>query len=225
MGFYAPSEFHLPQRPTIVLEDVAFDEQDASFINVTVLNPSYSPSDAVISRIEARTRDDGLLHTMDVTSPQTPYPLGRGKSQTFTCLWNWANYTGIRLPPSAGKNVEIHVILVDDMGEFAFAAKPFVSLSITGISFNSTINPDSFNVTVQNLETSVTYVNVTSISVNVAANITADMITPSLPFGLAPGDPAVTFTVAWNWTAYTNQTITISVHTRQGYIGQLTATP
>jgi hypothetical protein len=224
MGFYAPAEFHLPQRPTIEIENVAFDEQDASFVDVTLLNPSYSPSDATILRIEARTLDDALLHTFDVTSPVTPYVLGKGRSQTFTCFWNWANYTGIELPPSTGKNVEIRVLSENDMGEYVTVAKPFVSLSITDVSFNSTVSPDSFTVTVQNLETSETYVNVTSITVNVAENITAGTITPSLPRGLAPGEPAVTFTVPWDWADYSNQTVTITVHTRQGYIGQLTKT-
>jgi hypothetical protein len=224
MGFYAPSEFHLPQRPTIVIENVEFDEQDATFVDVTVLNPSYSPSDAVISRIQARTTDDNTLHALDVTSPLIPYVLGRGRSQTFTCSWNWANYTGIMLPPSTGKNVEIHVVLVDDMGEIAFVAKPFVSLSITDAVFNSTV-PDSFKVTIRNPETSVTYVNVTSIVIDEVANFTADMITPSLPYGLAPGDTAVTFTVTWPWVALSNQTVTITVGTLQGYIGRLTTTP
>jgi hypothetical protein len=224
MGFYAPAEFHLPGRPTIVIENVAFDEQDASFVNVTLLNPSYSPSEAAVLLIEARTTDDGLRHAFDVTSPATPYVLGRGKTQTFTCFWNWANYTGIVLPPSAGKNVEIRVLSENDMGEYATVAKPFVSLSITDPLFNSTISPNSFNVTVQNLETSVTYVNITSITVDLAQNITADTITPSLPYGLAPGAPAVTFTVPWNWTAYRNQTVTINVHTRQGYLAYHTVT-
>jgi hypothetical protein len=218
MGFYAPFEFNLPSQPTIVIQNVAFNPQDASFVNVTLLNPSYSPSEAAILLIEARTLDDSLLHTFDTTSPATPYVLGTGKTQTFTCYWNWANYTGIELPPSAGKNVEIRVLLENDMGEYATVAKPFVSLSITNASFNSTISSNSFNVTVQNLETSETYVNITSITVDVAENITADTITPSLPYGLAPGAPAVTFTVPWNWTAYRNQTVTINVHTRQGYL-------
>jgi hypothetical protein len=225
MGFYAPFEFSLPSQPTIVIQNAAFNPQDASFVNVTVLNPSYSPSEATILLIEARTLDDSLLHTFDVTSPATPYVLGMGKTQTFTCYWNWANYTGIGLPPTAGKNVEIRVLSENDIGEYATVAKPFVSLSITNASFNSTISTSSFDVTVQNLETSETYVNITSITVDVAENITADTIAPSLPYGLAPGAPAVTFTVPWDWTDYSNQTVTITVHTRQGYIGQLTTTP
>lgn len=224
MGFYAPSEFHNPSRATIVLQDVTFDAQDASFVDVTVLNPSYSPSNALISRIEARTKDDGLLHDISVTSPQIPYLLGRGESQTFRCYWDWANYPGIKLPPSTGKNIEIHILLVDDMGEIAVVAKPFMSLSVTDASFNSAVSATSFNVTVQNLGTSVTYVNVTSITLDVAEDISATAITPSLPYGLAPGAPAVTFTVPWDWTAYRNQTVTITVRTRQGYIGQLTTT-
>jgi len=224
MGFYAPSEYHNPSQPTIVIENVAFDPQDASFVNVTVLNPSYSPSNASIDRIEARTIDDGLLHEINVSSPPIPFILGRGKSQTFTCNWNWANYTDIKLPPSTGRNVEIHVILADNTGGFDLVAKPFVSLLVTDASFNETINPTVLNVTVQNLGTSATYVNVTSITLDIAQNISATAITPSLPYSLAPGSPAVTFTVPWDWTTSRNQTVTITVHTRQGYIGRLTTT-
>jgi hypothetical protein len=222
MGFYAPSEFHLPQRPVILLENVTFDNQDASFVNVTVFNPSYSPSDAVITRMEARTTDDNIIHELNVTSPPIPYSLKRGENRTFVCQWNWANYTGIRLPPTDSP-VEIRVFSEDERGEILITKKPYVLLLITDIVFNS-IDPNHFNITVRNMETSVTYVNITSISVNVA-NITASMVTPALPYGLAPGDPAVTFTVAWNWTAYQNQTITIGVHTRQGYMHQRTTTP
>jgi hypothetical protein len=225
MGFYAPAEFNLPSQPTIVLQNVAFNPQDASFVNVTVLNPSYSPSEVAVLLIEARTTNDGLLHPFDTTSPSTPYVLGRGKTQTFYCYWNWANYTGIVLPLSEGKTVEIRVLSENDVGEYVSVARPFVSLSITDASFNSTISPNSFNVTVQNLETSQTYVNITSITFDVTENITAETITPSLPYGLAPGAPAVTFTVPWDWTTYKNQTVIITVHTRQGYIGQLTTTP
>jgi hypothetical protein len=224
MGFYAPFEFSLPSQPTIVIQNVAFNPQDASFVNVTLLNPSYSPSEAAVLLLEARTTDDGLRHAFDVTSPATPYVLGKGKTQTFTCYWNWANYSGIVLPPSAGKTVEIRVLSENDMGEYATVAKPFVSLSITDASFNSTVSLSSFNVTVQNLETSVTYANITSITVDVSENITADTITPSLPYGLAPGAPAVTFTVPWDWTSYRNQTVIITVHTRQGYIAYHTIT-
>ncbi len=223
MAFYAPNEFNLPGKPTIVLQDVQFSQQDASYVDVTVLNPSYSPSAAVITKIEARTLDDNILQELTVASPQVPYSLPIGKVQTFKCSWNWANYTGIKLPPSSGKNVEIHVLLADDIGEIDVVAKPFVSLSVTDARFNANISLTNFTVTVQNLAASATYVNVTSISLNVA-NITTGGITPALPYGLAPGAPAVTFTVPWDWSAHRNQTVTITVHTRQGYIGELTTT-
>jgi len=224
MGFYAPFEFNLPSQPTIVIQNVAFNPQDTSFVNVTVLNPSYSPSWVYILLIEARTLDDGLLHAFDTVSPATPYVLERGRTQTFYCYWNWANYTGIELPPTVGKTVEIRVLSENDMGEYVTLARPFVSLSMTDVVFNSTVSLSSFTVNVQNLETSETYVNITSITVDVTENITASSITPSLPYGLAPGAPVVTFTVPWDWATYRNQTVTITVHTRQGYIAYHTVT-
>lgn len=221
MGFYAPAEFNVPSRPTIVIQSVEFNPQFATFVTVNVLNPSYSPGDAVVSRIEARTLDDNIFKIFDQVSPPLPFSLGIGKSQGFTCQWNWANYTGIKLPPSNGKNVEIHVVLSDDMGEIAVVAKPFVSIQVANATFN-TADMTKFDVSVQNLATSVTYINISSITVNVSGNISASAITPRLPYGMAPGAPAVTFTVPWNWASYRNQTVVITVNTDQAYIGQLT---
>lgn len=222
MGYYASSEFKLPSSSVITIESVEFPEQDTSFFNVTMLNPSYSPTSANITRIAARTTDDNRVHEISDTSPPLPYLLNRGVSQTFRCSWNWANYTGIKFPYT-GAPVEVFVFLEDKTGAVFEKPKPHVTLFITKIKFNSTVSVNYFNVTVENSQSSATYVNITSISVNVA-NITTDMVTPSLPYGIAPGDPPATFIVSWNWTDYQGESVTIGVHTLQGYMHQSTIT-
>lgn len=221
MGLYASSEFKLPSRSIITIESVEFSDQDTSFFNVIVLNPSYSPTNVSITRIVVRTTDDNKIHEISDTSPLLPYLLKRGISQMFRCNWNWANYTGIKLPYT-GAPVEVFVFLEDKTGAVFEVRKPHVILVISEIKFNSTVM-NHFNITVENLQSSATYVNITSISLNVA-NITSDMVTPSLPYGLAPGDPPATFKVSWNWTDYQGESVTVGVHTLQGYMHRRTVT-
>ncbi len=216
MGFYVSSEFKLPSSSIITIESVEFSEQDTSFFNITVLNPSYSPTSANIIRIVARTTDDNKVHEISDASPALPHLLKPGVSQTFRCSWNWANYTNIKLPYTDAP-VEISVFLEDKTGAVFEVRKPYVILLISEVKFNSTVSVNHFNITVESLNSSATYVNITSISVDVA-NITSGMVTPSLPYELAPGDPPAMFQILWNWTDYQGESVTVGVHTLQGYI-------
>jgi len=215
MGYYAPQEFHLPSQANVAIERVEFFAQNATFFNVTILNPSYSNSSVKITRIAAITKEDNRLHEINASSPPLPYVLERGVSQIFKCNWNWASYNGIKLPYTDAP-VEILVLIEDGSGATFEVKRPVVTL-VSEVMFNSSISLIYFNVTVRNLNSSATYVNVTSIRVDVT-NITPDMVTPSLPYGLSRGDLPVTFRVSWNWTDYQGRIIAISVSTQQGYV-------
>jgi hypothetical protein len=222
MGFYASQEFNLPKGGSVSIEGVSFSAQDTSYFEVTVLNPSYSTSTVKLTKITARTIDDNRLHEVNNSVPPLPYTLERGQSVTLKCDWSWASYTGIGFP-YASTWVHIVVDIEDGSGATFTIKEPVVSFSISEVTFNSAIAYNHFNITVQNQQTSETYVNITSISVNVTS-ITADMITPAVPYGLAPGDAPAVFKVAWNWLDYRNQTVTVGVHTRQGYVDYRTIT-
>jgi hypothetical protein len=92
MGFYASSEFQLPDKTSVTIENVQFTQENATFFNVTLLNPSYSRSKATIQEIQVET-EDGLLHSIVSTFPQLPYELAKGEFKTFTSFWNWSDYT------------------------------------------------------------------------------------------------------------------------------------
>jgi hypothetical protein len=83
MGYYAPFEFLLPDKPVFAIQSAEFSKQDTSFFDVTVINPSYSQSGVNITGIEARTNDDNRIHTVTSTVPEMPLVLPRGQSQTF----------------------------------------------------------------------------------------------------------------------------------------------
>lgn len=93
MGFYASGEYHLPSKSNITIENVEFFAEDATFFNVTLLNPSYSLSTVKIDKIIVST-NDGLFHNATGTLPSLPHDIAPSNSQTFKTYWNWANYTG-----------------------------------------------------------------------------------------------------------------------------------
>jgi len=202
MGYYVSLEMHLPEAPTVTITNVTFDPQDATTFNLTLLNPSLSPFSVNIDQVMVST-EDGVLNTVG-THPVLG-ELSVGESKTFKCIWSWANHTN--------ENVSVHVFVEGGSGATFQAKTPLVNLTITEAVFNSTISVTSFNLTVQNSASSVTYVNVTSVRVETR---TAQNVTPFLPYTLHPNS-SVGFSCHLDWTEYQGRNVTVRVDTSQGY--------
>jgi len=214
MGYYVSLEQVFPEDITVNITDYAFDYQNTSFFNVTIQCPtSYkSKEPANITQITVST-EDGNLHDRIDTDPPLPYKFQhKGEKETFKCVWNWANYTG--------ETLRIIAFVADGSGPTFEVETPLVKLGITDIRFNSTISVTHFNMTVQNSASSVTHVNITEITV-ATETLTSENIEPSLPRRLDPGPP-VTLKCSWNWTNYQNTSVTVAVHTLQGYMNHTT---
>ena len=214
IGYYVSLEQVYPADITVNITDYALDHQNTSFFNVTIQNPtSYKPKEtANITQIIVST-EDGVLHDKIDTNPPLPYKFQqKGEIETFKCLWNWANYTG--------ETLKIIAFLADGSGPTFEIETSLVKLGITDLSFNSTISVTHFNVTVQNSASSVTYVNITKITV-ATETLSSENIEPSLPQGLDSGS-SVTLKCSWNWTNYQNTSVTVAVHTSQGYMNHTT---
>lgn len=214
MGYYAPFEFQLPKKVNVTIEDVTFSAQDTSFFEVTILNPSYSKSEANITQIVALT-NDGILH--EVGTPEPHYVLAIGSSHKFRGTWNWANYTG--------QTLKVIAFIVDGSGPSVQTRIPsYVKLAAQAY-FNSSISTQHFNVSIQNAETSTTYVNITELTINgdpiPTENITVASASTSFPYPLSPNE-SILFTCAWNWTAYQGESVTVAVKTLQGYMARHT---
>ena len=224
VGYYENLNIRTPEESDVTITNATFLPRDTSLFNVTIFNPSYSPLDAVITRIAAST-DDGLIHNVNTTDPALPYTLSKATRdfpglQTFECSWNWANYTG--------EEVGIVAFVADGSGPTLQAETPFIDLRITDVRFNSTISATHFNVTAQNHMSSATCnatVDVTEISVTVEdgfkPNITE--IAPALPWTLNPSE-SQNFMCTWDWTRYQNTSVTVAVYTSQGYMCYATKT-
>jgi hypothetical protein len=207
-GYYQSIGFRILETATVTITNVAFDSQDPTFFNVSLLNPSISPSSVTVTRIMVSTEDE-ILHNVTTVIPQLPVKLSISKSKTFKCIWNWTDYTG--------EDIKVHVVVADGSGSNLEKTIPLVKLTITDVVFDSTISLTRFNVTVQNSASSAIDVDVAGIIVNV--NETAQEINvtnPELPYTLTK-DSTVTFVCSWNWTDYQNMTAEVTVRTLQQF--------
>jgi len=206
MGYFITLKSVIPEKTTVSIANVTFNPQNTSYFFVTLLNPSYSPTEANVTEIVASTGKD--IHNITEVHPLLPYRLLRSEEETFKCVWNWANYTG--------ENVEIIAFIEGGSGPTFETETPLVDLKITDVRFNSTISVTHFNMTVQNSASSVTYVNITEITV-ATETLKSEDIAPSLPIRLDP-DSSVALKCSWNWANYQNMSVKVAVHTLQGYM-------
>jgi hypothetical protein len=211
MGPIIKLGIRIPEEPSVAITNVSFTPQNTSFFNVTLLNPSYSPSKANIWGLLVLT-EDGKIHGITTVNPSLPYELLDGNNQTFQCFWNWANYTG--------QNIGISAFVENASGPTFEPLTPFVDFQVTDLNFDSSISITHFNLTIQSNENSVTYVNITDITVQ-TKTLKTENVTPSLPYTLNPNS-SVMFKCSWDWTDYQNASITVAVHTLQGYVSYAT---
>jgi len=203
MGFYAPSEYNLPSQTSVTIENVHFPPEDATFFNVTLLNPSYSQSDAVVDRIKVSTSND-IVHLITSTSPTLPLTLAPGKSQTIKSFWNWTRYTD--------QTVDVYVLIVGGSGPAIQAKTPFMNLTVASVIFEPSVTSTRFNVTVQSMGSPVD-VDINKITVNAEA---VTDVTPTLPHQLNP-NASITFTLHRDWADLQNKTVSVVVQTAQGF--------
>jgi len=207
MGYYASQQYQIPKNPALSIESVEFPEQNTTFFNIVVLNPSYSSGKVSIEQLMVLT-ENSQLHDVNL-SPALPFSLDVGKSQSFKGDWNWANYTG--------QEVKIIVFVSEGSGPTTTRLLPYVGLTVEA-RFNSTIT-ERFNVTVRNLGESATYVNITGITLNHESpqSVKIGDENVSFPYPLNINE-SVTFTCVLNWTTYQGKEVIVAVKTLQGYM-------
>lgn len=207
VGFYAPGEFNLPTKPNIAVEGLPeFFAENATFFNVTVLNPSYSTSDVTIEKVKIETAD-GKLH-----DAITPYPsqtlIPTGGSRTFKALWNWGNYTG--------QTLRVHVIPSEGVGSNIEAATPFMNFTFPNIDFDPSLTVEHFNITVRNAGSSAV-VNMINITVDGEEVSTEPSLTTIAGLTNASDGTPVELELKRNWVDLQGKDVTLAVQTLQGY--------
>ena len=211
LGYYGPWETHLPSNSNITIENVKFDAGNATFFNVTILNPSYSPSPVKVEQIVISTEGGNLLETT-ATVPSLPHELNAGSSQTFQVYLNWGNYTE--------QTVNVIAFVSDGSGAtFQVKTPSFANFTIASVNFYPEVSVNSFNVTVTSTQSKVPF-DIDTIKVNGAGVAT---VAPTLPHRLW-SNVSLTFKLEYNWIDLQGKTVTIELHTLQGYAVYKTVT-
>ncbi len=223
IGYYVGLGFRVPEKTAVSITKVTFNPQNTSYFNVTLLNPSYSPTDATIKQIAA-SFSDFLLYNVrpDQTYPQLPYKLPKAEEKTFKCTWYWARYTG--------ETVKIIAFVADGSGATYEVETPLVRLEITDVCFNSTISVTHFNVTIRNYDVSVTHLNVAVIAATMDNQPVREWtmengaeVDPHLPYTLNKNS-SETFVCPWNWADHKGKNVSIAIGTLEGYSTSYTRT-
>jgi hypothetical protein len=201
--------YNIPiETVSLSIIDVEFPVTNATRFNVTVLNPSYSPRDAVITEIRFTIEDNATFYGVMKTEPDLPFTLERGSSQTFVCTSYWGGF--------AGKTITVHVMVENASGPNYAYQTPTVKMTVNPV-FNPRVSVEHFNVTVNNSEESVINLTITDIVVN-RITVEREKITPSLPQVLPPNS-SVAFFCNWDWRAVGKENVTVIVRTEERYEG------
>jgi hypothetical protein len=208
------SYYNMPEDKTLlIVTDVSFDATNATYFNVTILNPSISDLDVNISAIRLNVESKNETWDIKSAEPSLPFLLQRGTKQTFKCLENWGKI--------AGENVTVEPIVLEGAATKSYPYQtPNVKLQVTP-NFNITESVNYFNITVQNDENSI--INVTISDILLFGISVKQNVTPSLDSAnFLPINSSLTYTCNYNWESFRNVNVTVTVKTYEGYEAKYT---
>jgi len=197
------SYYNMPENTTLlIVEDVVFPILDATYFNVTILNPSNSASNANITAIHLSIEGKNEIYNITTTEPELGI-IRRGTRQTFKCKENWSNF--------AGETVRIEPIAENASTKSYSCTTPKVELILTP-DFDVSQSIEYFTLTVKNSAEIV--INLTISEIDFFGSSIS--VTPSLPYILSPNQTEV-FQCDCNWENYRDENVTITVKTVEGY--------
>ena len=210
----------IPEKTTVTITDVYFDKENARSFKISVLNPSYSPANATVTRIALNLKGESQLYDIVATEPpiENGIIIQKGEALNITCLRaqrDSANVSWGRLAGEfAGENVTLHVFSPDSLAANIETFLPFVKLRITDTDFDSKISFNRFNITIMNNRDSEINLTINEITVG-GIDLPKENISPMLPLIIA-NEEAVRFACNGSWHKVMETTLT--VFTEEGYV-------
>ncbi len=210
----------IPEETTIAITGVYLDKENVRSFYVSVLNPSYSPTSATVSRIAVSLKGEAQLYDVVETKPSIGNGLAipSGTSLNITCLKIRKDNTNITfgefVSTFAGKTIIVHVFSPDSSAANMEATLPFVKLDIN-TDFNSKISFKKFNITLTNDPDSEVNLTITNILV---PGVEIDEMDPDIrtqPM-VIPRSESVCFRFNGSWHGVLG--FTLSISTEQGYV-------
>lgn len=208
----------IPGKTTVAITNVYFDRENARSFKISVLNPSYSPTSATVTRIALSLNGKSQLYDVVETEPsiEKGIVIPKGEALNITCLKaqkdgadvSWGRLAG----EFAGENITVHVFSPDSPAANIEAPVPFVKLHVTDTDFDSKVSLNRFNITIMNDVNSEINLTINEIMVG---GVDLDGISPRLPRVISGGE-SVHFNCTGSWRNLIKTTLSVS--TEEGYI-------
>ena len=210
-----------PKGTTLTITGVYINKDNVNQFTISVLNPSYSPTDATISRIAISLEGETQLYDVIETEPsiRNGMVVPIGESKNITCIKIRKDNANVTLGELiggygfAGKTMIIHVFSPDSAAANIKAKAPYVELDINE-KFDSKLSFKTFNITLTNNPQSEVNVTISDIMI---AGVDVVSVEPNIRGHVIPkgGEPVCfMFNGSWHGVVKTS----IIVYTEQGYV-------
>jgi len=227
IAYYVETGYNIPENSTtLAITDVYIDPEDATSFKITILNPSFSVSNATVTRIAVSVANETDLYEVVETQPpiEDGLVIPRGEAINITCsalqVEGKKMYWGEFAYMFRGQPITIHVFSENSSSANIMEKLPFVELEVTPIFGNTFKN---FTIKLKNDKNSETALTINSVELlDVEGSKFADFLykrqislkIPELPVTLEQ-DQSITLTCQLNWFGINKTKFYIS--TEQGY--------
>jgi len=218
IAYYVEMGYNIPENETVlVITDILFDPKDAGYFILRVLNPSYSVSNATITRIAVSIENEDILYDFIGTIPNVErgiiVPLGKDVNITCNTVKIEGKYVdwGQFIMDNAGKTVVIHVFSESGSAAIRRLTLPYVKLKAIP-EFNANLTFNSFNLTIENIgaeNLTISYISIAGIELT--DNNTNVKISEGIPLNVGE---SIELTCTERWV---NRVGSIVIFTREGY--------
>lgn len=205
----------VPEKTTIIITNFHFDPADASIFKISVLNPSYSPTSANITRLALSVKGESRLYSITETDPPITNGIMVNSGETLDIIckkvqWDYGSVDWGRLAGElAGKTIIIHAFSPDSSAANIEATLPFVQLNIDA-RFDPAVSFRNFSLTLTNSPDSAVNLTVKEIW-GFQFNMTFE---PQLPQVIQNGT-SVRLNCTGNWHGVAS--FNLFVETEEGY--------
>jgi len=210
----------IPEDTTVTITSVYFNKENAASFKIRVLNPSYSPGNATITRIAVSLQGGSQLYDVVQTEPsiENGIVVPKGEALNITCFRAQKDSVDVswgRLASEfAGENITVHVFSPDSPAANIETSLPLVKLHIIDTTFDSETSFERFNITIMSELNSELNLTISAIMV-AGIDLTEDDVSPRLPQVITAGEH-IQFACNKSWHGIS--TTKVTVLTEEGYV-------
>jgi len=214
--FTIPQFTDLPEGTTLTITDVYFDKYNAAWFKVGVLNPSYSPSNATITRITVSLKGQSALYDVIEAEPSIKDGIVVQKGQLINIICSkvqidsenvtWGRFAG----DHGGETVIVSVFSSDAPAANKEKRLPLVKLYVTPY-FYPRISFKNFSLSLAMAAGSEINLTVNWIDIPGIDDIV--LKSPTLPYEVTETSISFNFTGNWHGLKKAN----VMIETNEGY--------